>query len=1290
MEVAYEALEAAGIPVGRIQGSTAGVFVGMMGEDYSNAVVGQDLDNIPTYFSSGTARSTISNRLSYFFDLHGPSMTIDTACSSSLVALHQAVSSLRSGESSLALVAGANLLLSPEPYVAESKLRMLSPSGRSRMWDKDADGYGRGDGFAVLVLKTLSKALADGDSIECLIRETGVNQDGRTKGITMPSAKAQMSLIRDTYQRAGLDPSNPADRPQYFEAHGTGMSLHNRAQISVLDRANVQYSGTAAGDPQEAEAIAAAFYPQGQEWGADEPPLHVGSIKTIIGHSEGAAGLAGVMKALLAMKHNTIPPNMLLRELSPAVRPFYSRLQIPETALDWGEVPGGHPRRASVNSFGFGGTNAHAILEEFTPPPESPASATAPSHRTTSFLPFLFSAASEKSLLENISAYGSWIQSHSDTVNLRDLSWTLSTRRSTFPVRVSVSASNPTDLIAKLKLARDKADSVHIATAEPSARSTERPSVLGIFTGQGAQWAAMGAELLRDSPAVMECFDRLQQALDTLPRRDDVPSWRLVDELVKEAHSSRLTEDEISQPLCTAVQIALVDLLRAAKICLTAVVGHSSGEIAAAYAAGYISARDAIRIAYYRGLSLRRRREETQGDQIAGAMLAVGTSPMDAQELCDLPSLRGRICVAAKNSPTSVTLSGDADAIQDAKEIMEDEGKFARLLRVNTAYHSHHMLRAAELYLESLSNCDIASPPHRDGDSDRPIWISSVTGDDIELDRTCLENGTYWRDNMVQPVLFSQAVDCAVSIYGPFDGIMEIGPHPALKGPTSDTIQAVYGEAPPYIGTLRRGSNGIEAFADGLGSLWTLFGPGAVDFDAFDRAMNGASPPKLLRELPSYSWNHDRGYWHENRYSRAIRLKGGSGDAFLPHPLIGRIRPGDCDDGTGEFRFRNRLSLRELPWLAHHKIQGQAIFPAAGYVCAVVEAVTKLPLQSGGFHGINAIEFSDIVIGKALVLPEGGEGGHPNGAVETLLSLKVVADEGPVTEHKHHEVSLFFGFYSCQSETATSMTENASGKVRLLMRGGPPGGDVPLPPPSTPDCRSQSRFLDVDPGFFYSTIQKVGYGYEQDFRGISGSRRTMNEATGFLAVPEQKDANLIIHPATLDCAVQAVLLAYCYPGDGRLRSVLVPTRIERITIDIAECLRDLPSARQVPFYSRSDPQSGTSMMSDLVGDVEIHAAHGEQQTLVLLQGLHVTPLTPPSSADDHKVFLDVTWAPGSVAKSMHVSPLEHGENQNRLPCMVQLESIVEQLTHRIPHMNILAIGKYIWLPWPFLHSFSAR
>lgn len=223
LETTYEALEAAGLPLETIQGSSFGVYVGLMGADYANSI-GRDVQNIPTYFASGTARSTLSNRLSYFFDFHGPSMTIDTACSSSLVAMHQAVTSLRNGEVCGAIVAGTNLLLDPDQYVASSKLRMLSPSGRCRMWDKDADGYTRGDGFGVLVLKTLSQAMSDNDAIECIIRETGINQDGHTSGITMPSASAQSQLIRSTYAKAGLDLSRASDRPQYFEAHGTGES----------------------------------------------------------------------------------------------------------------------------------------------------------------------------------------------------------------------------------------------------------------------------------------------------------------------------------------------------------------------------------------------------------------------------------------------------------------------------------------------------------------------------------------------------------------------------------------------------------------------------------------------------------------------------------------------------------------------------------------------------------------------------------------------------------------------------------------------------------------------------------------------------------------------------------------------------------------------------------------------------------------------------------------------------------------------------------------------------------
>ncbi|KAI0009473.1 hypothetical protein F4779DRAFT_365857 [Xylariaceae sp. FL0662B] len=1168
LETTYEALESAGLAIENIQGSKTGVFVGLMNEDYSSTI-GCDLQNVPTYFASGTARSIMANRVSYFFDFHGPSMVIDTACSSSLVALHQAVTSLRDGESCVAVVAGSNLLLGPEYYVAESKLHMLSPTGRSRMWDKDADGYARGDGFGILVLKTLSQALADQDSIECIVRETGVNQDGRTKGITMPSPLAQAQLIRDTYAKAGLDLSKSSDRPQYFEAHGTG---------------------TAAGDPVEAEAISTVFF--GAESGfkrtRNDPPLFVGSVKTVIGHSEGTAGIAGVLKASLALQHGTIPPNLLLNELNPKVAPFYGNLRIPQEAQEWPAVEKGSPRRASVNSFGFGGSNAHAILENFVevPSPSTSLEQELFNHNSL-IMPFNFSAASEKALLGNLAAYASYVRKNS-LISLRDLAWTLNTRRSTLPTRVSISASTAHDLAMRLEHV-SKTSSGVVTVSSPST-NTAKPRILGVFTGQGAQWATMGAQLLQRSSIVAACFDSLQESLDTLPP-EHTPTWSLKAEILKDPSSSRIGQGEISQPLCTAVQIALVNLLRAAKIDLAVAVGHSSGEIAAAYAAGYLSAKDAIRVAYYRGLFLKL---SGTTNEVKGAMVAVGTSYEDAQELCELPSMEGRICIAANNSPTSLTLSGDVDAIEDAQEILEDEKKFARILKVDKAYHSHHMLPCAAPYIAALENCgiEIRSPP---SDHQNPAWVSSVTGEKIaSTDSSRLVAG-YWADNMVQTVLFRQAIEYAIGAYGPLDVVVEIGPHPALRGPISETIQGIYGQAIPYTGTLLRGSNDVETFSDALGSLWKSFGEGTVDFDAFDRATHTgeARPPKLLKGLPTYSWVHDRIYWHETRYSKAYRVQG---DA--PHQLLGTICPQATEN---EFQFRNYLSPREVPWLVQHKIQGQIVFPAAGYVSSVVEAIARLyPIET-----MDLVELSDITIGQALFLPE-------DSGVETLLSLKLI------NNHPNYK-EFVFSFYSCNDRESNTMIENGSGKLRLN-RGIPL--DDSLPPPYAPG----SQLVDVETERFYSEARGLGFGYEGPFHSLCRASRKADEAVGFLEVPEYndgEDSELIIHPGILDSAVQSILIAYCYPGDGRMRHPHVPTRVDSICISLSAC-RDYTrqSGTELPFYS-----SITSYQpAGFVGDVEIHSAGGNY-TIIQLQGLHETSLIPPSSDNDVNLFSEITWGP---------------------------------------------------------------
>lgn len=328
LETVYESLEAGGHTLESLRGSDTAVYVGTMTADYNDTLT-RDHNTIPNYFATGTSRAIISNRISYFFDWHGPSMTIDTACSSSLVAVHQAVGALRTGESRVALACGTQLLLNPEMYIAESKLKMLSPNGVSRMWDADADGYARGEGIASVVLKKLSDALADGDHIECIIRETGANHDGFSNGLTVPNTAAQAHLIRQTYARAGLDPENrPLDMPQFFEAHGTG---------------------TQAGDPREAAAIHECF---GRHVDAGGAPLYVGSIKTVIGHLEGCAGLAGLLKGSVAIQSGLVPPNLHFHHLNPKLEAFYRGLQIPTQLTSWPDLPAGVPRRVSVNSFG--------------------------------------------------------------------------------------------------------------------------------------------------------------------------------------------------------------------------------------------------------------------------------------------------------------------------------------------------------------------------------------------------------------------------------------------------------------------------------------------------------------------------------------------------------------------------------------------------------------------------------------------------------------------------------------------------------------------------------------------------------------------------------------------------------------------------------------------------------------------------------------------------------------------------------------------------------------------------
>ncbi|KAI4210919.1 MAG: hypothetical protein LQ351_006238 [Letrouitia transgressa] len=1168
LETVYETIESAGVTLEAVQGSQTSVFVGSMTADYADIQM-RDTETMPRYAVTGTARSLLSNRISYFFDLRGESMTIDTACSSSLVALHQAVQSLRAGNSSTAIVAGVNLILDPTMFIGESNLHMLSYNARSRMWDKSASGYARGEGVGAIYLKPLSQAVKDGDYVECVVRETLINSDGRTKGITMPSASAQADLIRQTYRKAGLDPS--IDRPQYFECHGTG---------------------TSAGDPQEAQAIQEAFFPTHSA--TDKTVLLLGSIKTVIGHTEGCAGLAGVLKASLAMKQGEIPPNMHFNELNPAIAPYYDHLQVVTSLMPWPELVDG-PLRASINSFGFGGTNAHAILESYSTDivrasQQNPCKPPALNSRFVG--PLTFSAKTNSSLLALVRDFTTFIKSH-PAMDLSDLSWMLGTKRTSHPIKTFFSGATRQRLLDFMHKEIETA----VAGGEPfgiqahPGNFNETPGTLGIFTGQGAQWVGMAKELILGCRLFRESVDSCENSLATLP---DAPEWSLTRELLSERGNSRIAEAALSQPLCTAIQIAMIDVVKAAGIKLDAVVGHSSGEIAAAYAAGIISSHDAIRIAYYRGYHAK----FAQGDQgQPGAMMAVGLTFDSAIAFCAESRFSGRISVAASNAPAIVTLSGDRDAIHEAKGVFDAEKTFARLLEVDTAYHSHHMLACSAPYLESLKACGITVyPPKSDC-----IWISSVRGDvdllDSEEDHFQTLKGQYWVDNMVSPVLFSQAVECSLWNGGPFDMVVELGPHPALKGPAVQTIKSATGTSPPYAGVMRRGDDSVEAFSGAVGYIWSHMRSAMVNFEGYWKAFEepDSPEPKILKDLPSYPWNHQKLHWRESRISKNFRLRDDH-----PHELLGRRVPDDSDDAM---RWRNVLRLNELPWLRGHEFQRQVLFPGAGYVTMALEAATRVLAKDRPFR---LVEIQDLSLLRALVVPEGSVG------VETVFSIRTIEHEGAkldVTEIVEAE----FSCHACSDESNGSLEKRCDG--RLVIHLGQPSMNE-LPPKSS--TRSIGTPVDMDR--FFSSLADIGLNYHSLFRGLKSAKRRLGQAFGSASWPETElGQQYLLHPAFLDSAFHAVFAAFSSPASDTLRTPYLPVKIRRLAVSPA-----------VKYYGQSEDIGfeveafiTESSSTSISGDVHLYSRQGSSG--VQVEGLVMKSFSEPRASDDRMLFAETRW-----------------------------------------------------------------
>lgn len=1193
LEVTYEALESAGYSLNKISGSSTGVYVGSSGSDYRD-IQNRDLERLGRWHATGTASSIIANRISHFYDLRGPCLTIDTACSSSLVGLHLAVQAICGGDCEQAIVAGSNLILDPTPYVSGSKLKLFSPDAQCRMWDSSANGYGRGEGVAVVILKPLENALRDGDHIECVIRGTGVNQDGLTPGITMPSAEAQKNLIKHVYAKAGYDPL--VNTPSFFEAHGTG---------------------TPAGDPVEARAIYETFFEDNEKNARSSErtgKLSVGSIKTVIGHLEGAAGIAGLLKASLALQHRQTPPNLLFHEPNPALLSYLGSLEVPVRAQEWPPVQGNTPQLASVNSFGFGGTNAHCLLEAF-PPGTSPAKNANITHEATvenCVGPFVLSAQSGHSLQKAVKSLAEYLKFHPEA-RLSDLLWTLSSRRSKLGVRASFVAKSRTVLIKRLEEAANSAKDSASFGSRPPARLSEGPSgSLGIFTGQGAQWATMGRELYRVCVQFKESIDRCQEALEALP---DGPQWSIAKEMIREEPESRLKEAAIAQPLCTALQIALIDLVRRARLRFDTVVGHSSGEIAACYYVGLISARDAICIAYYRGLhsglagGYRGRK---------GAMMAVSMTYDVANKFCTQPEFQGRIQVAAHNARSSVTLSGDAEAIYQAHASLTAAGTFARTLKVETAYHSSHMLPCSKAYLASLRDLNIQLLESRD-DCD---WISSVrpkslktwTSQELEALKS-----QYWIDNMVQPVLFCEAIQQGLQNHGRgFERAVEIGPHPALAAPAKDAMMEFDGKTPPfYTGVLNRGAHDVEAVSAAIGLLWEQAADDSIDVSAYAKAVGPerAVPCQLLKGLPSYEWDHKH-FWRESRLSRAIRQRKQS-----IHPLLGSRLPAEVRD---ELRWRNILRVGDLPYLVGHMFQGQTMLPLAAQISMIFDACNI------AFSGqkIGSMDILDLKSPRGIIVEADGPG------TEMLSTLRikdqVVRADGStavVAEYSCH-VS-----YDPELGIPESICEC---EVRLML-----GSNTPtkLParacnPPSTTPVSSKS---------IYESFSRDGLSYSDVFKRLNNVHQAMGfaSASAFWSHDELKDH--AIHPAVLDVGFQLMIPATFSQHGEDAAGPYLPVHVG--CISIRQSVDSVVAGDELSLAIDAFTSTGNS--SSLLGDITFYDESGE--CIVQVEALELVPFSKAQASNDRRIFTKEVWTEDCFGLTIHPpEPRAYSDNDGDL------------------------------------------
>lgn len=1208
--------------------------------------------------ATGNGIAIMSNRISYFFDIHGPSMTVDTGCSASLICIHQAVQSLLNGESSMvslpsssqscpisealtttkAMAGGAGMILTPSTIMPMVSLGFLSKDGRCYTFDSRANGYGRGEGVGIVVLKRLSDAIRDNDTIRGVIRGTSTNQDGRTSGITMPSSEAQVANIKKCYASAGLD----FEQTMFVECHGTG---------------------TQAGDPRELKAISDALCNQRPGY----RPLLVGSIKTNIGHLEGSAGVAGVIKAVMTIEKGSIPRHINFQSWNPDIDCRGLKVDVPLRNTPW---PRRGLRRISVNSFGFGGSNAHAIIDDaahylaqemrivahhntsIALDEEMDIGALAGVHTDKTPYLFVFSANDQGGVARIADAHLSYMAEDRPLrhPSMRDYAYTLFSRRSKLQYKSFVVARNREELLSAL---------AGVRVSQPLRSQKSRDLNLAfVFAGQGAQWPRMGVDLCIFPPFK----DSLEQSSALLNKIGQ--GFGILTALLQ--HGNKDSDPKINDPLyaqsaTTAVQIALVDLLTACQVKPTAVVGHSSGEVAAAYAAGIISRETALTIAYFRG-------KLASSAILKGSMLAVGLSSSEVQRYIHT-ARHGSVCVACVNSPESVTLSGDTDSIMQIRDSLNRDGITNKVLAVKTAYHSPIMRSVSGNYQKALGLLIPKRPLAKPQGS--PAMFSSVTGRQVSP----AEIGpSYWANNMASPVEFEKAVLSTIKAEKAVrpDVFLELSPHGVLQKALSDIAGSAGGDDSkreiPHFPMMVRDKDGPSAALKAVGEIWAR--GLAVQLDWLLHQQRFQGKPKCLVDLPTYPWDHSKAYWHESHLSKAHRFR-----KFGSHDFLGAMT---ADSITPqEPRWRGFIDITENPWIEHHRIQKKTMYPASGMVVMAVEAAKQI--VDGAVDSPSDIldfEISDFKIEEPMIIPPAETRLEYN--FNTTRTEESTADRVSTWRYSF----TIYSILDTKSAPPYQHTANARGflVVRFRPRGlgeetdgaiGQSGLDEALKCCPRADSTPADFANGMNPREFYERLNIIGLNYGRLFRNITAMSPAQDVPRSRSAkycwtkvqipntgavMPEEYETASTIHPATLDAMFQSLFVL----GD----EPMVPYFIASIRISA-----DIPQGAGTEFvgYSEAKRKSAREATSDIV----MWHGHDRQRPFVSIRGLGVITMEAPGKAvpdflpDHRNLCSQIVWKEDF-----------HGDKglDDEISDRPTFETMLELMGHRFPGLRVLQVG----------------